>query len=59
MQDLEDGTEDNYKIIFPDSSNHEVLFPGVVSSVSLNSPIDGVHTMDITIKIVGTITWPT
>ena len=47
MQELEDGTEDNYKIIFPDAGNHEVLFPGVVSSVSLNSPIDGVHTMAV------------
>jgi predicted secreted protein len=58
MQDLEDGSEYTYRVVFPDTGSSTVEFPGVVSSVSLSHPVDGVHTMDFTVKIVGDITWP-
>jgi predicted secreted protein len=58
LADVATGAEDTYQIVFPDASSHFCEFPGTVTSVSLSSPVDGVHTMDMTIKVVGAITWP-
>ena len=33
-------------------------FPGVVTGCEVNAPVDGVITMNVTVKVTGEITWP-
>jgi hypothetical protein len=59
QDDLVNNQHIPWRIAFPPSHADFIEFEAKVTGVSISSPIDGVHTVDLTMKVHGDITWPT
>lgn len=54
--DFESDTPQHYQIVLPDADVTSLAFEGLVTELPLTVPTDDAVTVDVTIKITGTVT---
>ena len=60
---LESQAENQWELDFSvpmgnSAGTNTCVFPGVVTGCEVNAPVDGVITMNVTVKVTGEIDWP-